>query len=593
MVHHNPGEAPFSSAFNDPAHLLEYGYNAQVFKHLNCAATFAASGVDVFPAGSPERAWLDDLTARLVRDMAAAKAKGLLVFHHLDLFVLPTRLIEHFRADICDPQTGRISLDRPQTLALHRMLFEELCARYPLVDGFIIRVGETYLYDTPYHTGNGPIPHSGPAWTPEYGYAQLLDGKPAESNWSGAQAEAYVKLIQFLRAEVCVRHGKLLVFRTWDMFPDKLHARVDHYLEVTDQVEPHENLLFSIKHTALDFWRRVKVNECLTRGRHPQLIEIQCQREYEGKGAYPNYVMEGVINGFEENARKIGLRDLVGHPQIKGIFSWSRGGGWHGPYLKSELWPDLNAYVLGQFAWNPVRSEAEIFSQYAREQLRLPAGEIERFRQLCQLSTVAVLKGRYCEAFDRALGESLLPAACWMRDDCLGGRAQLSQVLGWLYQKNLLAEALREKADAVALWESIRELAEAIAWPSDSLRSAVLVSAEYGELLFRIVHAGWRVLAAGYVGDRTASYDRAEITAAAAAYHAYWSKYRGLSSAPCCASLYQGNYFNLPGDPAVPGLDESVSYYLQLACAPDREFQPATSKPARHSVAAISSNGSA
>ena len=149
--------------------------------------------------------------------------------------------------------------------------------------------------------------------------------------------------------------------------------------------------------------------------RHAQLIEVQCQREYEGKGAYPNYVMEGVINGFEENARKIGLKDLVGHPQIKGIFGWSRGGGWHGPYLKSELWPDLNAYVLGQFARNPARSEGEIFSQYARERLRLPEGDFERFRQLCRLSTVAVLKGRYCEAFDRALGESLLPAACWNR----------------------------------------------------------------------------------------------------------------------------------------------------------------------------------
>ena len=565
MVHHNPGEAPFSSAFTDPAHLLEYGYNAQVFKHLNCAATFAASGVDVFPADSPERDWLDAFSSGLEREMAAAKAKGLLVFHHIDLFVLPRRLIEHFRSDICDEKTGRVSLDRPLTLALHRMMFEELCARFPLVDGFVVRVGETYLYDAPYHGGNGPIPQSGPVWTPQYAYEPVLEGKPAEAHWSAAQSDAFVKLIRFLRAELCVRHKKFLVFRTWDMFPDKLHARLDHYLEVTDQVEPHEKLLFSIKHTALDFWRRVKVNECLTRGRHAQLIEIQCQREYEGKGAYPNYIMDGVINGFEENADKIGLKDLVSYPKVRGIFGWSRGGGWYGPYLKSELWPDLNAYVLGQFGRNPALSEAEIFSQYVRERLCLPAGEIERFRRVCLLSAEAVLKGRYCESFDRHLDESLLPTGCWMRDDRLGGRAQLRLVMAYLYERNLLPAALREKSEAVTLWKTIHELAGAMAWPTDELRSAVLVSAQYGEVLYRIVEAGWRVLAAGYVGDRTGQYDREGIAAAAVAYYDCWREYQALASRPWCASLYQGRYFNLPGDTAVPGLDETVAHYVCMA----------------------------
>lgn len=49
MVHHNPGEPPFESAFLDPAHLGAYGYNGQVFKHINCIATYAATGVDCFP----------------------------------------------------------------------------------------------------------------------------------------------------------------------------------------------------------------------------------------------------------------------------------------------------------------------------------------------------------------------------------------------------------------------------------------------------------------------------------------------------------------------------------------------------------------
>ena len=179
-----------------------------------------------------------------------------------------------------------------------------------------------------------------------------------------------MKLIRFLREEICVKHGKQLFFRTWDIFPDKLHARLDHYLEVTDQIEPHPQLAFSIKHTALDFWRHVKVNECLTQGKHPQIIEVQCQREYEGKGAYPNYVMDGVINGFEENAKKIGLKDLLAHPKILGVYSWSRGGGWYGPYIKNEFWPDLNAFVLAQFVQRSVAHRGGNFPRLRAQQNR-------------------------------------------------------------------------------------------------------------------------------------------------------------------------------------------------------------------------------
>ena len=568
MVHHNPGEAPVRSAFLDPAHLADYGFNGQVFKHINCIATYAATGADCFPAGSPELAWLERTTAGIEREIAAAKAKGLKVFYHLDLFVLPRRLVERFRGEICDPQNGRILLDRPQTLELHRVLFDELTGRFPQVDGYIIRLGETYLFDTPHHVGNGPIPRVGPAWTPDYLYQETLAGRePEQPRWTPAQTDAYVKLIRFLREEVCVKHGKQLFFRTWDIFPDKLHARLDHYLDVTGQVEPHPKLAFSIKHTALDFWRRVKVNECLTRGRHPQLIEVQCQREYEGKGAYPNYVMEGVINGFEENTKKLGLKELLADPRILGVYSWSRGGGWYGPYIQDELWPDLNAYVLAQFVRDPARPEEEIYREYARRKLGLTGQDLDRFRRLCLLAARAILKGRYCEAFDRALNESVLPAANWMRDDRLGGRLQLRQVFTYLQHHHLLAEALREKAEALSLWEVVKSLAEQIHWPDAARGEFVKLSAEYGLRLFRIVQAGWQVLAAGSAGEQTGRYDQEKIAQAAARYAECWRHYRALAASPLCPTLYEGRYFGLPGTTPEPGLDESVEYYAGLAAA--------------------------
>lgn len=568
MVHHNPGEPPFKSRFLDPAHLADYGFNGQVFKHINCVATFAASGMDCFPAGSPERAWLDKFTPGIEREIAAAKKQGLKVFYHIDLFVLPKRLVEHFKKEICDPQTGRILLDKPKTLELHKILFDELAARFPQVDGYIIRVGETYLFDTPHHVGNGPIPRVGSAWTPNYLYAETLAGRePAEPRWSKTQAEAYVKLIRFLREEVCARHDQQVFFRSWDIFPDKLHASLPHYLEVTDQIEPHPKLAFSIKHTALDFWRHTKVNECLTQGKHPQIIEVQCQREYEGKGAYPNYVMDGVINGFEENAKKIGLRDFISHPKILGVYSWSRGGGWYGPYIENELWPDLNAFVLAQFVKNPARSEEEIFLEYASDYLGLRNGDVNRFREICLTSAKAILKGRHCAAFDRALHESVLPTACWMRDDRLGGHEQLAEVLTYLREKNLGLEALKEKNEAVCLWERVAFLARQVEWRDHATAQFANVSAQYGVKLFRVVAAGWRVLLAGQNVGQKLLVDESERASTVNAYDAAWTDYQSLAALPGCPTLYSGNYFNLPGQPEVSGLGATVEHFRQFVNA--------------------------
>ena len=564
MVHHNPGEPPFKSRFLDPAHLADYGFNGQVFKHINCVATFAASGVDCFPAGSPERAWLEQFTPGIEREIAAAKKQGLKVFYHIDLFVLPKRLVEHFKKEICDPQTGRILLDKPKTLELHKILFDELAARFPQVDGYIVRVGETYLFDTPHHVGNGPIPRVGPAWTPNYLYAETIAGRElSEPRWNKAQADAYVTLLRFLREEVCAKHGRQIFFRTWDIFPDKLHASLPHYLEVTDQVQPHPLLAFSIKHTALDFWRHVKVNDCLTQGRHPQIIEVQCQREYEGKGAYPNYVMDGVINGFEENARKIGLRDLVSHSKILGVYSWSRGGGWYGPYIENELWPDLNAFVLAQFVKNPARSEEQIFLEYATERLGLSNGDVNRFRELCLTSTRAILKGRHCEVFDRVLHESVLPTACWMRDDRLGGNQQLAEVFDYLQKNRRVDDALAEKTEAVRHWERVVLLARQIEWHNADTKQFANVSAEYGLKLFRVVATGWRVM---LTGKNTAN--DTELEAALAAYDQAWTNYESLAALPGCPTLYSGNYFNLPGQPEVSGLAVSVEHVRKFATAP-------------------------
>jgi hypothetical protein len=287
-------------------------------------------------------------------------------------------------------------------------------------------------------------------------------------------------------------------------------------------------------------------------------VEVQCAREYEGKGAYPNYVMDGVINGFQENHDPRGLNELLKHPLIQGVFGWSRGGGWYGPYVKNEFWCDLNAWVLGRVASAPDISEQEAFHQYCHERIGLSPEDTACFRELCLLSAEAVLKGRYCEAFDRILNESVLPTALWMRDDRLGGYPQLEMVFDYLIDHDLLADALEEKAEAVRIWERMSRLAAGIGAPDSRFAEHLAVSIQYGRLLYGIVHAGWQIMAVAALRRRTGEFAAVEAASAIERYDALWREYRALKASPECASLYQGVYFSLPGSPLVPGLEESV-----------------------------------
>jgi len=535
MVHHNPGEAPFDTRFLDPMHLAAHGYNGQVFKHLNCIARFDSLGYDCFDTEDARR-WLREMTARIEQQIDDAKAAGLLVLFHVDLFVLPRVLVETERQAICDERTGRISLRRPRTLELHRIMLNELFDRYPQIDGLILRVGETYLHDTPHHTGNGAI-----AWDFESG-----DPSPEQ--------EEYVELIEFLRAELCEKRDRYVLFRTWDVFPDRFHADLDYYRAVTDRIEPHEKLLFSIKHTKLDFFRRVMVNPCLGKGRHGQVVEVQSQREYEGKGAHPNYVMSGVIDGFEENHETIGLKDLAGSPLIRGVYGWSRGGGWYGPYLANEFWCEMNACVLGRWAAQPHRPEADVCNEFVRQRVQADRENADRIRRIGLLGAEGVLRGRYCQAYDRLLEERDVPVNLWMRDENLGGMDQLKCVLDTLAERGELDVALAEKADAVRTWQQAVEFADAVDLPD---AEHIRASTRYGLHLYRIVEAGWRALAAGH-------YRTGDLAAAIGDYDEAWTDYRRLlKSSDHAATGYRGQYGSHPGQPPAPGLDDSIAALRQ------------------------------
>jgi hypothetical protein len=541
LVHHNPGETPFKTDFTNPRSLAELGYSGQVFKHVNCAVRFDTLGRNDFKTGSPAGDWMDAMRRSIAGQICAAKAAGLQVFYHIDLFILPRALVQDEAEAICN-SNKKISLDCPRTQEIHRALFNEIFRDFPQIDGLIVRVGETYLFDTPHHCGNTAVPLHGEGINPE---------------WSQQQ---YVKLLHFLREEICVRHDRMLIQRTWDIFNDRFHSDPNFYLAVAEKVPPHPKFLFSIKHTALDFFRRVKVNPSLGLGHHPQIIEVQCQREYEGKGAFPCYIGHMISEGFPENKKPVGLGTLLQRPNIRGVFTWSRGGGWFGPYLKNEFWCRLNVHVISVLTQNPLKPEPEIFADFCRDTMRMDEASTGAFRKACELSSQALLLGRYCAAYDAQWQETTIPTELWMRDDRLGGMEQLKPVFRYLHEHSETAAAIAEKWESVRLWKEALKEFDAVVIPDLSLRNAIDTSFRYAINLFEIIALGWEILAVDFAANYGSALNRNRLCALHARYAAAWEAYLALEeSAPDCASLFRGDFWNWPGKPALPGLDASVA----------------------------------
>ncbi|RYZ56280.1 MAG: T9SS type A sorting domain-containing protein [Sphingobacteriales bacterium] len=505
MVHHNPGDTLTRTMFLDPDYLKSYGYDAKVFflsQAPDLGITWDTFDPAIFPAGSKERAWVVKKDAEITKIYNEAKAKGVKVYCAMDMLVIPTALFNKYRDSIASKDKGgtyRIDITRPATQKLFRYMLQQIFIKYPQVDGLIIRTGETYVQDCPYHKGNSPV------------YDSKFDN--------------HTILINILRDEVCVKKNKPVIYRTWDF--GQFHSLPKYYLQVTDQVETHPNLYFGIKHTNVDYWRNgiantaynplnnttywinqandngVYFNPTLGIGKHKQIVEVQCQREYEGKASHPNYIAKGVIDGFDE-LKKPGLptlnslNELKKSPLLAGVWTWSRGGGWGGPRIPSEFWADLNAYVVTQWAKNPSKSEEDIFAAYAKLK-GLPDAEVAKFHELALLSDQGVFKGQYS-----AMGQT---SVLWTRDDNyqgnLNGLSYLNSGFDKVIKANRVELYLAEKAEAVEIWKKIESLSKELHFASPYTNSFVQVSCTYGKLKYQTFQYAWNVMLRGYAGTRS------------------------------------------------------------------------------------------
>jgi hypothetical protein len=270
-------------------------------------------------------------------------------------------------------------------------------------------------------------------------------------------------------------------------------------------VGTHENLYFCVKHTNGDFRRTYAFNQCLNIGKHQQVVEVQAAREYEGKGAYPNYIAGGVINGFEEDKwtaqdeKTRSLRDVINvkNSKIKGVWTWSRGGGWGGPYIigkngiygedvienGSELWCDLNAYVISQWAKDTSKSDRYYVLKFATEQLKMSKKDSLIFYEICVLSARAVLLGKACCRNDVPWDLE------WTRDQNVNPTQILSNVQN-IIDANIVDEMLWWKKQSVDIWKQIVQFSEQIT--SGNCIDYVKTTCKYGYYLYSIYETMYR-----------------------------------------------------------------------------------------------------
>ena len=526
MVHNNPGLLPYESKYCDPGFLISRGYKGKVFCFTDSAQfglTWDGFDKEIFPVGSAEREEVLETREQIIQKYDTAKAKGLKVYFMMDIISLPAKIVEKYGDELLNDD--KIDIRKPFTKKAMDYLFDEMFSIFPQLDGLYIRYGENYVgtkYRMPLFRGNTPI--------------------------IGDAIEYHRYLVGYLREKVCVEKNREIIYRSWGSEDNK-----KAYLDISDAIEPHKNLYFCIKHTDGDFHRNTRFNSQLNIGKHQQIVEVQCAREYEGKGAHPNYVAAGAINGFEElmdfkGEENICLRDVINTPDtlIKGVWTWSRGGGWNGPYIigkngtkdvsypedingevtiktGGELWCDINAYVISSWAKDTSKTDKYYAKKYASEILGMKDSDAEKFYELCILSSRAVLLGR---SFHK--GNTI--DCWWFRDQNMNYKRFFADVEKAVNDGSYKA-LISEKAESVKLWEDIVAIAENL---DDSIPSKdyIVTTSKYGYYLYAIIEKMYLICISKLMKDE--AYKKYEEE-----YESLWLMWQRLyDTSVGCPSLY-------------------------------------------------------
>jgi hypothetical protein len=409
---------------------IAMGYNGIVMNGFVEFVNFdrVENGFAVYGKESPFRVRNSVNREKFGRLLRYAHDLGIKVFLATDMLALTDPLADYFKKAF-----GGIDVSSKAFWDVYKEATEELFTVFPFVDGLMIRVGE-----------------AGAAYNiPEWGYWSSLGVKTAPA----------VRLMLRELLETFEKNHKLLVFRTWSVGVGEIgdmHTNPETYDALLGDIRS-PNLIVSTKYCMGDFYSCLPFNPTLHGGRHKRLVEFQARREFEGFGAFPDYVAR---------TYGAGLRWALENKNTEGVWLWTQ----HGGPLRSSpmslypfygfwLFTDANVHAVSKLAWNPEEDSSSLAREWVMERFGTDPEVVDRMSRMLAMSHAAVEKGLYMSEAARTKIRAFglePPPIPWIWDRVSGTSSVLS-VAYYLCRKDLEA-SVREGFEAVRMVDGMRAL---------------------------------------------------------------------------------------------------------------------------------------
>jgi len=387
--------------------------------------------------------WAEAEFQRIGQTITRAADAGLNVYISYDVLVLPRRMVQQ------DPAQYGCRGGRPGTLCpasepameASSAALGSLLDRWTNLAGVVLRFGDNDVRRLPHLVGNDIYGPSCPRC------ARL------------SKADRIANVLARFYDLVVRQHNRTLIARAWNVNPGGLHDTPQLCQEIRDRLPGEasdDRFILSFKFTQTDFWRYQPWNpSSLLLGRRPILYELQCQREFEGKGGIPNWQVPLWRDGpcFEERQTSgtSGLVEVARQVNLAGLWAWVRGGGWGGPFVSNESWIDANVVAVPRLAEEPGVEPHQLAHEWASQRLGLTEPAVAELEQVLAHSPRTVREGFYIGPYGRVLAGPWHPNGDVIQDDLID--AQAAWRIVQQMAEDQLDAAIREKqaaADRVA-----------------------------------------------------------------------------------------------------------------------------------------------
>ncbi len=416
---------PVLPSYPSPEDALRWGFNAVMVEPWPGLALYDGFDPAIFdPKTHPkDREWVETNRARTRQQIGVAKALHLKVVTMGDVFHLPRQALTLYGNQVsADDNPGLFCIARDKTKSLLAYGLKEVLTEFPQIDAVMARTGENY-----------PL---GP----------LAGNSPAQGACGGlSYPDRLNQVISVIYKQVVEDSGRLYIHRAWDLWNTGTHASPDVARAALKGLLGKPGLMVSFKQTQTDFWRHNPINPSIGELAGQQMVEFQMAREYEGKGAFPNYLGDIIANGAPEIEPRGGM-NYVYQKGVRAIWSWARGGGWGGPYPASDLWIEPNTYAVSHLAWDPGLSPDSLARDWAT--LRFGPEAAPAVASMLMKSEKAALQSFYIGAAAKTFGP-WTPHNLWLRDDVIYGEPQISELYSALRGEDDFASAIAEKEQAL------------------------------------------------------------------------------------------------------------------------------------------------